>query len=336
MPDLLPFVTVIMPIRNEASFIGRSLGAVLDQTYPPDRFEVLVADGMSTDATRIIVAELAAQHPHHCVTIIDNPGWIVPTGFNLAVAQAQGEIVVRVDGHTIIAPDYVAECVRLLQTTDAANVGGRMRATSEIDFGQAVAAATSSPFGVGGARFHYSEQHEWVDTVYMGAWWKRTFDQIGGFDERFVRNQDDEFNYRLRVNGGKILLSPTIKSTYYNRSSLRALWRQYYQYGYYKVMVMHKHPSQIRLRQLAPLLLVSVIVGGTILAPFSVLFRVLWLLACAVYLTANFGASWKVARDEQLPSPLPLIVIFAALHFGYGFGFWHRLVKFLILHSANG
>ena len=144
------------------------------------------------------------------IKIIDNPGLIVPTGFNAAIRAANGEILIRIDGHTTIAPDYVSQCVETLQRTGADNVGGRMNANGTTPFGRTVALSTSSPFGVGGARFHYSDQEEWVDTVYMGAWPSRVFEQIGGFDEELVRDQDDEFNYRLRENGGRILLNPKI------------------------------------------------------------------------------------------------------------------------------
>ncbi len=193
----LPLVSVIMPIRNEADFIERSLGAVLNQDYPHDRMEVLVADGMSTDSTRTLVAQIA-ERTRIPVTIIDNHAQIVPTGFNAALRVARGDVIVRVDGHTFIAADYVRSCVRLLLQHNADNVGGKMDARAENAFGKAVAAATSSPFGVGGARFHYADQEEYVDTVYMGAWLRETFDRVGGFDEELVRNQDDEFNYRLR------------------------------------------------------------------------------------------------------------------------------------------
>lgn len=324
----LPVVSVIMPIRNEAAFIHRSLGAVLAQDYPADRLEVLIADGMSTDTTRQIISELAATHSAIRVQIVDNPGGIVPTGFNAALARSRGEIIVRVDGHTIIEPDYVRACVDTLSRTDAQNVGGRMDPVGVTPFGQAVAMATTSPFGVGGARFHYSMQEEYVDTVYMGAWPRSVFDRIGGFDERFVRNQDDEFNYRLRKHGGKILLSPTIKSTYYNRGSWRSLARQYYQYGLYKVLVLKKHAAQMRPRQFGPPVFVLALLLGALAAPFVPLAR--WGFAAVVsfYLLANFAASILTARRGKW-SLLPLIALtFATLHTAYGAGFLVGLVKF--------
>jgi len=317
-----------MPIRNEADFIARSLGAVLAQDYPADRLEVLIADGMSTDDTRAIVQQLAARHPHIQVRLIDNPGKIVPTGFNAALAQARGDVIVRVDGHTVIAPDYVRECVAVLEQSGADNVGGRMTAVSTSPWGQAVALATSSPFGVGGARFHYSDREEWVDTVYMGAWPRRVFEWLGGFDSELVRNQDDEFNYRLRAQGGRILLSPRIKSQYYNRASLPSLWRQYYQYGFYKVRVLQKHPRQMRLRQFVPPAFVASILLGALLSPLSRKVRALWRMVVATYAVANLFASWRIARAKGREHFWRLPVVFSILHFSYGLGFLHGLVHF--------
>ena len=151
-------ISIILPIRNEAGFINKSLDAILAQDYPPDQIEILVVDGMSTDGTREMVVEYQQDHPN--IRLIDNPGKIVPTGMNAALRQAKGEIIIRVDGHTIIEPDYVAQCVASLQNSDAGNVGGRMDATGNSPFGEVVAIATSTPFGVGGARFHYSEKEE--------------------------------------------------------------------------------------------------------------------------------------------------------------------------------
>lgn len=322
-----PFVTVIMPIRNEADFIERSLGAVLDQDYPHHCMEVLIADGMSDDGTREIVRKIAAR-TEVTVKVLVNPARIVPTGFNTALRRAHGEIIVRVDGHTIIEADYITQCVKELQRRRADNVGGRMHAIGKSPFGEAVASATSSFFGVGGSRFHYSDKEEYVDTVYMGAWWKDIFYQIGFFDEELVRNQDDEFNYRLRANGKKILLSPAIKSTYFNRSTISGLWRQYYQYGLYKVRVMQKHPRQMRPRQFAPLILVTVLLGSGILSLFNLWLRRLWLISLVTYSAANFTVSILTARRAGWRHLRFLSIVFATLHFSYGLGFLHGLIKF--------
>lgn len=317
-----------MPIRNEADFIEQSLGAVLSQDYPRDLMEVLVADGLSVDGTPQVIARLAEGHPDIRVVVIENPGQIVPTGFNLCLAHARGQFIIRVDGHTIIAPDYVRQCVAALERSGADNVGGRMDAVSTTRFGEAVSLATSSRFGVGGARFHYSEREEWVDTVYMGAWRREVFEQIGQFDEEQIRNQDDEFNYRLLESHGRILLSPSIRSRYYTRSTLRSLWRQYYQYGLWKVRVMQKHPRQMRPRQLVPPIFVSVLALTLCLAPFNAIGQ--WGLGLTVcgYTAANVTASaFAVRRADRGLLPL-LMLAFAVLHLSYGLGFVMGLAKF--------
>ncbi len=323
-----PFVSVIMPIRNEADFISRSLGAVLAQDYPPCRMEVLIADGMSKDTTREIIAQIAEGHSDKSIKVLENHGQIVPTAMNTALGEARGTIIIRVDGHTLIAPDYVSECVRALQLTGADNVGGRMNAIGNSILGETIALATSFPFGVGGARFHYSDREEWVDTVYMGAWPRQVFERIGNFDEEFVRNQDDEFNYRLLSHGGRILLSPKIHSVYYNRSDFFSLWRQYRQYGYWKVRVMQKHPAQMRVRQFVPPLFVGLLAIGAVLLPFSEPDRIIWMLAVGIYIVANLAASLYLATRRGLQYMRWLPLVFATLHFSYGSGFLLGLIRF--------
>ena len=334
----LPFVTVIMPIRNEARVIADTLGRVLAQDYPADCMEILVVDGISDDGTRQIIWDLRQQHSN--LYLLDNPAKIVPTALNIGLRQAKGEIILRVDGHTEIAPDYVRKCVEALQRTGADNVGGRMDATGENLFGEAVAIATSSPFGIGGSRFHFSEKEEWVDSVYMGAWPRRVFEKIGFFDEELVRDQDDEFNYRLRANGGRILLCPEIKSKYVARGTARSLWRQYFQYGFWKVRVLQKHPRQMSLRHFIPALFVLaslLSLAVWFLFPPIGIYLVVGIIGS--YILANLSASvWSVFAKgaRSTPYPLSLIpyfllllpLIFAILHVGYGTGFLVGLVKF--------
>jgi succinoglycan biosynthesis protein ExoA len=323
-----PRVTVIMPIRNEKAFIARSLGAVLGQDYPAERMQVIVADGMSDDGTRDVIAGLAAAHPRHAVEIVDNPGRIVPTGFNAALDRATGDVVVRVDGHTIIDDDYVTQCVAASAATRADNVGGRMDAVSDGPVGAAIALATSSPFGVGNSQFHYATGEHWVDSVYMGAWPREVFERVGRFDTEMVRNQDDEFNYRLASRGGRILLTDAIRSRYYNRSSVGTLFRQYRQYGHWKVRVLQKHPRQMSARQFAPPALVAGLVGGVVLAPVSRPARRLWIGLAALYALANLGASLSIARRAGMSHMRHLPIVFGALHLGYGAGFLGGLVRF--------
>jgi glycosyltransferase involved in cell wall biosynthesis len=307
-------------------YIGNCLDHIYSQKGLTEKFEVIVADGMSTDRTREIIKEYKTRYIN--LQMIQNPGKTVPTGLNLAIQRASGEIIIRVDGHTTIAHDYISQCVEALQCTEADNVGGRMSAIGNTPFGDAVAFATSTLFGVGGSRFHYSEKEEWVDSVYMGAWCREVFEKIGLFDEELVRNQDDEFNYRLLESGAKILLSPKIKSVYTVRNSPQALWKQYYQYGYWKVRVLQKHPRQMSLRQFIPpffvLAMLTAIVCG-------LLFPQSWVMLALVvgsYLLANLTASIITAVKKGWKH-LPLLpVCFMILHVSYGSGFLVGLVSF--------
>jgi glycosyltransferase involved in cell wall biosynthesis len=348
-------VTVIMPIRNEEAYIENSLRAVLGQDYPHDRLEIFIVDGMSTDATRSTIDRIlaaAAQSP--VVEVLENHAKIVSKGFNLALTRAKGDIIVRVDGHTEIAPDYVRQCVIALHRTGAANVGGRMNPVANGFIGSTVALATTSPFGVGWSRFHFSTKEAWVDTVYLGAWPRQVFSSIGPLDEQFVRNeddefnnrlrkvlprvglfdeellrdQDDEFNYRLRKRGGRILLSPLIRSSYVNRSRLLDVWRQYLGYGFWKVRVLQKHPFQMSPRQLVPPMFVSALVLASFLAIFNPIGRSAIASIVGAYTLADVVASVWSARHHGLAQTLALTLVFPVLHLSYGLGFLAGLIRF--------
>jgi len=320
------YASVIMPVRNEAGFIRRSLAAVLDQDYPSGLMEVIVADGLSKYGTRDAVREMMGRHPN--LRLVDNPLRIVSTGLNRAIREAKGDVIVRVDGHTLVDRDYVSQCVTALRRSSADNVGGPMRAGGEGRFGRAVAVATSSRFGVGGARFHYSDDEEWVDTVYMGAWRREVFDRIGLFDEEMVRDQDDELNYRLLDHGGRILLCPRIRSCYTVRGAPHALWRQYFQYGYWKVRVIQKHPRQVRLRQLVPPAFAAVLAGSVIAACLAPRAALLWGAVPASYTVANLLVSIVSARHAGWSILPGLPLAFAILHLSYGLGFLAGLARF--------
>lgn len=323
-----PFVSVVMPVRNEADFIERSLQAVFAQTYPHDSMEIIIADGCSTDATIELIEKLKTVSDIS-IGIVENPERIAPTGLNRAISAARGEIIVRVDGHCEIEPEYVENCVRHLQANKAESVGGPIETIGETAAAQAVAVAMSSSFGVGGSAFRCINDREmYVDTVAFPGYKREIFDRVGFFNEELTRNQDDEFNYRLRKTGGRILLSPDIRSRYYSRSNFKSLWRQYFQYGYWKVRVLQLHPKQMSLRQFVPLGFVSAIIFLTVLSLFSAFGR--WSLAAVLicYVLANLAATIKAAKRIKF-TLLPLVFFsFAVLHFSYGFGFIAGLLKF--------
>lgn len=324
----LPFVSVIMPVRNEAAFIRRSLASVLRQSYPPHLMEVIIADGSSTDCTREEIRQLASA-TDIAVWVVDNPRRIAPSGLNCAIEKARGEIVIRVDGHCEIASDYVEHCVRHLRNRDADGVGGPIETVGETLQAEAIAAAMSSKFGVGGSEFRcVKDRSAYVDTVAFPAYDRRVFEKIGLFNEELVRNQDDEFNFRLRKNGGRILLSQYVKSRYYSRSNFASLWRQYYQYGLWKVRVMQLHPRQMSLRHFIPMGFVLAVIGLSVLCVFSS--AAAWALAglLAFYLVSCVGAAIKVAADTKFALFPAVLISFIILHFSYGFGFLAGLLRF--------
>ena len=239
--EVPPLVSVIVPVRNEATTIRGCLEAILAQDYPPGRLEIIVADGQSDDGTREIALELAQSHSR--LAVIDNPARTAAVGLNLAIPRARGEIIARIDAHTTLAPDYLSQCIEMLRRTGADNVGGPARTApvSGSTWAGAIAAAYHSPFSTGGARFHDPGHEGPADTVPYGCWPKSTFEKFGLFDPELVRNQDDEHNLRIVRGGGLVYQSPSIRSWYQPRSSLGALFAQYSQYGYWKVRVIQKH-----------------------------------------------------------------------------------------------
>jgi glycosyltransferase involved in cell wall biosynthesis len=322
-----PLVSVIMPVRNEGAAIQRSLDSVLAQDYPKEHLEVLVADGMSDDGTRDLLSGYAERDAR--IRIIDNPARIMVTGFNAGLDVSRGEVVIMLGGHSEIAPDYVGNCVRYLQQDLADCVGGPIETIANSAMGSAIALAMSTPFGIGGVAFRVGTETEgYVDTVAFGAYTRKIITQGGRLDEELVRNQDDEYNYRLRKLGARILLSPAIRSRYYSRSTLGALWSQYFQYGLWKVRVMQKHPRQMRPRQFAPPLFVAACLLSLGLSLFSPLGLWLCALVFGSYLLANLCCSFLAVRKGSWKL-LPLLpVIFATLHFSYGSGFLLGLARF--------
>lgn len=330
-----PLVSVIMPVRNEEDFIERSVGAVLNQDWPAEKMEIIVADGMSADKTRDLIQGMIQWNSN--LKLVDNPKKIAPTAINVACRHAKGEIIVRVDGHCEIAPDYVRRCVEHLQNHPEIDcVGGPIETIGHSLVSQAIAVGMSSHFGVGGCPYRTAKGKTLlVDTVSFPAYRRSIMQRAGEFDEELVRDQDDEYSYRMRKLGAKILLAEDVHANLYSRSSLTKFWKQYYQYGYWKVRVLQKHPMQMRPRQFAPPLFVAALCVCLLLAittPFG-----WWLLAMLVgsYAVANLIASFvTAARTRWKYMPL-LPIVFAILHLSYGFGFLVGLVSFAHRWGAN-
>ncbi len=323
----LPFVSVIIPVRNESEFVEASLSSVVRQDYPHDRLEIWVADGASTDGTVEIVERIASEVDIP-VKVLPNPKKVAPAALNLAISRSRGDIIVRVDGHCQIEPDYVTECVKYLVEGRADGVGGPIETIGEGGVAGAIAMAMSSGFGVGGSAFRTVKDREmYTDTVAFPAYTRKIIELAGPFNEELVRNQDDEYNYRIRKLGGRILLSPKIRSRYYSRSTFRSLWRQYYQYGYWKVRVLQLHPAQMSIRQFVPFGFVLTVGGLSLLSLVSVAGQ--WLLGAviATYLAANIIAVLVTVRGLFKLAPY-LAFSFLILHVSYGLGSIAGLIAF--------
>ena len=325
MSTQFPFVSFVLPLRNEAASMRDCLDSILAQDYPSDRFEVIVVDGESDDHTPAIAREYAGHDSR--VRLVVNPGRIVPTGMNVGIRSARGEIVARVDGHTRIAPDYVRMGVDTLQRTRADNVGGAMNAVGGGTFGDAVAHATSSRFGVG-SYFHFGTEERSVDTVYMGMWPRSVFERAGLFDEELVRNQDDELNYRIRKTGGTIVLNPRMRSWYQNRQGVRRLARQYFQYGEWKVRVLQKHPRQMSWRHFVPPFFVATLLLLGILG--VVVPQTSFLLAAVVgaYSGTILAIAAANALSRGVGTWLATAAAFMIIHLAWGIGFLAGLARF--------
>ena len=322
------FVSIIMPIKNEERYIERSLAAVLNQDYPSEKLEVLIADGNSTDDTREKISEILSGSKIS-LKIIDNPTGVVPKALNLGLQYAKGEIIIRVDGHCEIQKDYVSVCVEHLFNGEAECVGGSIDTIGESDIAQAIALAMRSPFGVGGVAFRVEgEESKFTDSVPFPAYLRKVFDQIGLYDEEMLCNEDDEFNYRLRKNNGRILLLHNLRTRYYSRGSLSSLWKQYFRYGLWKVRILQKYPQQMRPRQFVPLAFVLVLILTVILAVILPWAWIPLVSLLGVYALANLVAAFLIASREAWRYFWPLPLAFATIHVGYGLGFLVGLLRF--------
>jgi succinoglycan biosynthesis protein ExoA len=290
----VPFVSVIVPMRNEERYIGGCLRGLAAQDYPRDRFEVLVVDGDSTDGSRRVVEEIARETGLH-VRLLSNRRRSTPCGLNVGIAQARGEIIARVDAHAQAEPSFLAESVAALRESGADVVGGPIRSAGAGLVGGAIALAMSSPFGVGNAAFRYSREEQFTDTVPFPAYRRSVFDRIGPFAEDIEWGEDDEFHYRLGDAGGRILLTPRIASTYFTRSSLASVARQYFRYGRVKVEVLRRHPRRMRVRQLVPgAFVLGLAITGS-LATLRGRFMLPLATLAGVYALASLAASLRAA-----------------------------------------
>ena len=319
-----PSVSVIIPCRNEEKTIHLVLDAIHAQTYPRELQQVVIADGFSEDRTREQIESFKTSHPDLVVMVVNNPKRIIPAGLNAAILASSGDLIVRMDAHSIPNPDYVALCVDALERNVAQNVGGvwDIQPGSNSWIARSIAAAAGNPLAVGDARYRFTDKAAYVDTVPYGSYKRELFNQIGLFDETLLANEDYELNTRIIQSGGKIWLDPKIRCVYFSRSSLRALSKQYYGYGYWKFQMLKRYPETLRWRQALPPtfilgLLVTLLVG-IFWKPSLVLFSV----ALGLYFLTLLGVGIHMASkksDILLIIGIPLAII--TMHFSWGAGF---------------
>jgi succinoglycan biosynthesis protein ExoA len=327
-------VSVVVPCRNEVDHIDRFLDCVFRQRLPAGaELEVLLADGSSDDGTRARVER--RRQANHQLRIIDNTKRIVSAGLNAAIRESRGEVILRMDVHTIYARNYIAECLRALEQSGADNVGGPWIAAGSSYLSKAISLAFASRFVSGGGRAHDPRYEGCLDTVYLGCWRREAFDRYGLFDEELVRSQDNELNLRIQRGGGRIWQTPRIRSRYTPRPSLRQLFRQYVQYGYWKVRVIRKHRIPASPRQLVPGGFLACLMLLAAASPFSDGAWLLLLGVVAVYGAASLAFSLALCGSPTRWRYLPVMpAVFAAYQFGFGYGFLEGVADFIVLRKA--
>lgn len=344
-PNRFPTVSVVIPCRNEVDMIEACLRSVMAQDLPQGDLEVIVVDGMSDDGTRDILSKLEREYVE--LVVLDNPDRTTPFAFNAGIRAAKGRYIALMGSHNRYAEDYLRQAIAVLEKTGADNVGGAMVCEGEGVVQRAISAAFHSPFSAGGARWHDPGYDGPADTVFGGVYRREVFEKIGLFDEELARNQDDEFNLRLLRAGGRIWQSTKIRSWYRPRASIKQLFRQYRQYGYWKVRVIQKHKIPASIRHLIPgafvafvaLCVVSMLIAVALDALFkfppaetawavSGMFLAVGILTYVATVLIGSLLTARVAGWNLLPL---LVVVFPAYHFGYGIGFLEGVLDFVVL-----
>jgi glycosyltransferase involved in cell wall biosynthesis len=331
-----PRVSIVLPVRNEAAHAREFFMPLLNQTYPKERMEVLVVDGMSQDGTREIVQEFIRRNGHAKVRLLDNPRHQRAPALNVGIQNAGGDVILRIDARTIIPHDYVEKCVQTLIRTGADNVGG-MQVPMVMQNGsrrkeltqRAIAMALTHPFGIGNARFRLGNKSGYVDTVYLGCFKREVFTKVGVFDEDSpVISEDSDMNYRIRKAGGKVYFDKDIIAYYYPRDNIKDLAKLYFRYGGAKAGNLLKWGSFTAWRQwVPPLFLVTLVVLG-LAFPFSSYARLAFASALGVYLLADLLVSSRLAAQEKQWALFHrLFIVFPTLHFSWAVGFFARLFQ---------
>lgn len=319
-------VSVVMPVLNEEKYIDKCIESLLLQDYPMEKMEWIFVDGCSKDRTVEFLKGYGEKYPK-LIKVFNNPHKIVPYAMNIGISASSGKYIVRLDAHSDYARDYISKCVYYLENTDADNVGGLAETKANGIIGGAIAKMLSSKFGVGNSQFRTNGESGYVDTVPFGAFKREVFSKYGGYDERLVRNQDNEMNYRIRKNGGKIYLSSNIRLSYYCRDTVKGISDMAFKNGMWNVITMKLCPGSMGIRHFIPLSFVLSVIGLFLLGFLHPFFWASLGLELLLYFTLDILFSVKCATSFK--ETFALIMLFPVFHVAYGCGSLKGIVKLL-------
>jgi glycosyltransferase involved in cell wall biosynthesis len=309
----LPAVSVVLPVLNEESHLANAVNSILSQDYA-GTLEIILALGPSKDKTDEIAQRLASSDPR--ITLVDNPSGRTAAGLNAAINKSKNPVIVRVDAHAELQKNYISLAIDVMKSSGAVNVGGIMGAEGKSRFEKSVAAAMRSSLGVGASRFHTGGEAGFVDTVYLGVFIRSAVIAIGGFDERFIRAQDWELNYRLRQAGGKIFFDPRLHVTYRPRSSVKALAKQYFEYGRWRRVVSRRHQGTINYRYLAP---PFALIGTALSVILGLVIHQILIIPATIYGVFLIFASLITGKGFVEKLLLPIVLFTMQMSWGLGF-----------------
>ncbi len=326
-------ISVVIAMRNEEGMIESCLASFYKQTIPKDQYEIIVVDGSSTDQSIAVVEQFQQMHADLTITLLPNPNKIQSSGWNIGFAHSMSEFVVMMGSHTTVEEDFLEQNLAAHQTFDIACTGGLVKAIGLNKKSRTIAYAFNSRFGSGNAKYWSGTEQEKVETVAFGMYKRAAIEEIGAIDESIIRGQDWEYNYRVTRRFGKLLFSPTIKSTYYSRTSFLKLWRRQYMAGFWKIYIIRKHPQSMLLRHFIPMLFAFVLIVSLLLALNGI--TVLPILTLVLlYLPASCWSAFKVCKTKPDASFFYTEFAFLVIHAAYGIGGLVGVLKFLLADSV--
>ncbi len=317
----LPFVSTLLVTRNEKDYVKLSLMSLINQTYPKDRFEIIVIDGNSNDGTIEEIKALQSEFYTDVfkIRLLNNDKLILSSGWNIGIRASMGDYVLRIDAHSTIAPNYIEKCVETINRVDAVGVGGILITESLPGGNDTVPLVLSSPFGVGNSIFRVSGKEGYADTASYLLYKKEIFEKAGYFDERMVRNQDIEEHSRIKKAGGRLYFNPEIVATYYSRNTVKKMLKQAYGNGQWNMVLLKKDRNALSIRHLIPFFFVLGVIGSIIL---GFIHPVFWMIGIAVIiLHLGLGLFFACKKTKKLSQILTMPFLFISLHLAYGFGY---------------